>query len=255
MSKNQYGLSRVIDPEVKFEVRKRSGFGCVICGLGIYHYDHIEPEFKVAKNHDPAGITLLCGRHHDLKTRGFLSTSAVKNAMKKPKALEDGFSKEILDVGAGFPTLIMGNFKFQNVVFPILVENRPIMRMLPPEIDGGPFRFSALFTDSAGVNTLEIYDNEWYASTGNWDIETVAGKLVVKENYGKQHLVLRAVSTDAILVEYLNMNFDGYLIQVGNGELYVEGSGCKFTGLSGGQIKNSTKGVICENGTIKFILG
>lgn len=46
MNKNQHGLSRNISEDIKQEVRKKSGFGCIICGLGIYEYEHIDPEFK-----------------------------------------------------------------------------------------------------------------------------------------------------------------------------------------------------------------
>lgn len=51
--KNKFGLSRYIPSDVKLQVRKNSGFGCVICGMGIIHYEHVDPEFHVAQTHDP----------------------------------------------------------------------------------------------------------------------------------------------------------------------------------------------------------
>ena len=257
MTKNQYGLSRIIAPEVKFEVRKRSGFGCVVCGLGIYHYDHIDPEFKEAKKHDPAGITLLCGRCHDRKTRKFLSVRTVKEAMKNPKALQAGFTKEILDVGGGYPTLMMGDFKFQNVLFPLVVEGRPLFGLFPPEISGAPFRFCADFLDSTETDTLRIINNEWYASSGNWDIETVGGKLMIKEENGNPHLILKTLSPDAIMVEYLRMTYQGYSIEVDEKNFSVTspGGASKVSGMNGGgEISNTKVGLTCQDGIIRLIV-
>lgn len=47
---NKYGLTRDIPASVKRAVRQRDGFGCVICGLGIYTYEHIDQPFKNDKN-------------------------------------------------------------------------------------------------------------------------------------------------------------------------------------------------------------
>ena len=56
---NDHGLSRTIPEGVKREVRQRCGFGCVICGLGFYDYEHFAPDFVDATEHNPAGMTLL----------------------------------------------------------------------------------------------------------------------------------------------------------------------------------------------------
>jgi len=54
------------DP-VKRTIRQRCGFGCVICGLPIYEYDHIFG-YKNETGHIVEEITLLCDHHHKLKT-------------------------------------------------------------------------------------------------------------------------------------------------------------------------------------------
>ena len=70
--KNDHGLSRHIPEDVKREVRQRSRFGCVIpgCRRAFYEYEHIEPEFKDAKSHDPAAICLVCPNHNPRRTGG-----------------------------------------------------------------------------------------------------------------------------------------------------------------------------------------
>jgi hypothetical protein len=64
---NKHGLRRAIPEEVKRLVRQNSGFGCVLCGLSLYHYDHIDPPFKEAQAHRPEDICLLCPDHHERK--------------------------------------------------------------------------------------------------------------------------------------------------------------------------------------------
>ncbi len=94
MTENKYGLKRSIPAEVKREVRKRCGFGCVICGNGIDDYEHVDPPFKDAKEHDPNGIALLCPNCHAKKTRGFGSANIVCNALKKPFCFSKGYTAE-----------------------------------------------------------------------------------------------------------------------------------------------------------------
>ena len=60
--KNKFELSRTIPEPIKRQIRQDSGFGCVICGLGIIQYEHVDPEFHLAKIHDPSKMTLLCPR-------------------------------------------------------------------------------------------------------------------------------------------------------------------------------------------------
>lgn len=75
--------SRSIPEGIKREVRKACYFGCVICGLPVWHYDHIDGWAQVQK-HDPLRIALLCPTHHQDKTSGRLSSSRIGAARQKP---------------------------------------------------------------------------------------------------------------------------------------------------------------------------
>lgn len=77
---NRFGLSRHIPEDVKAGVRRRSKQGCVICRALAYDYEHIEPAFADAKEHDPRHICLLCPSHHAEVTRGRLSKQQVLSA-------------------------------------------------------------------------------------------------------------------------------------------------------------------------------
>lgn len=75
--------SRHIPSQIKRDVRRRCGFGCVICGLPVYHYEHMQ-DFAVVLEHTSDNITLLCPNHHQEKTSGRLPRSRVQKANASP---------------------------------------------------------------------------------------------------------------------------------------------------------------------------
>ena len=74
--------SRNIPLPVQREVRRRCGFGCVICGLPLYEYDHLLC-WAVVQRHVAEEITLLCDQHHREKTSGLLPNDAVHSALAR----------------------------------------------------------------------------------------------------------------------------------------------------------------------------
>src|SRR5690349_14336280 len=70
------------DP-IKRVVRQRCGFGCVICGFPLVHYDHMT-EWSVVREHRADNLTLLCPNHHQQKTNGLLTEEQVRAADAKP---------------------------------------------------------------------------------------------------------------------------------------------------------------------------
>jgi hypothetical protein len=107
---NKYGLTRDIPAGVKRAVRRACGFGCVICGHAIIQYEHFNPPFAEAKEHNPEGMALLCGGCHDRKTRGFLSVSTVAQARQNPRAFQRGYAHDLFDLRSPF-ILIQKCFK------------------------------------------------------------------------------------------------------------------------------------------------
>ena len=74
------------------KVRQRCGFGCVICGLPLYEYDHIFG-WADTREHMAEEITLLCDKHHREKTSGLLPVEMVIEANSSPHNLRSGVSK------------------------------------------------------------------------------------------------------------------------------------------------------------------
>jgi|SRR5690606_28318074 len=187
--RNKHGLTRDIPSGVKLEVRKRSGFGCVICGSALYTYEHIDPPWAEAKEHRVEGITLLCDRHQRKKTTGFLAAQTVKDAMESPKCLRDGFAWEEFEFGSGNITIRFAGQEIAYTPWPFVIRDTPILVIEPPESIGGPFRLSAVFNDELGKPSLTIIRNEYKVFSGNWDVEARGGTVIVRHQ--KRHIGLK----------------------------------------------------------------
>lgn len=187
---NIYGLPRRIDEMTKLIVRQNSGFGCVICGALFCDYEHVDPEFKNAKNHDPNKITLLCGRCHDNVTKGIWSKEKVKEAMVNPENLKKGSSSKLpLDLsGAHFPEIFFGETRFGECNVPISIYGQQILKIEQPINKGEPFLLSGVFTNDKGIKVLEIERNDLIVSSNSWDIKTSGTSIQIRN--GKRDIVL-----------------------------------------------------------------
>lgn len=206
---NVYGLPRAIPADVRREVRKNCGFGCVICGLGIVQYEHVDPEYHLAKEHDPTKIALLCPQCHAKITTKHWSKARVKLAMKNPVCKQVNYSKEVFDFCEGHPQLRFGGILLKNCPIPIEVAGYPLFSVKPPEQEGEPFRLSGTFTDSTGEISLIVKDNEWMAKSSSWDVEVTGGRIIIREGPRNIHLVLKAEPPHALVVEKLDMRLGG----------------------------------------------
>jgi hypothetical protein len=224
---NKFGLSRDIPEDIKRSVRQRDGFGCVLCGRGIYHYDHFDPEYRDAVVHHQNGIILLCAACHDKKTRGLLSRETIATAMTNPRCKQTGFSFEAFDVGNEHPQIFFGCIVGVGLRCFLRVLGEELFSILPPEIDGGPFRLNAKAANPQGKVIFEICDNEWRIRSDNWDAEQKGQRISVKNSLGDVALSIRSEPPMRIVVEQLNMQWRGAKI------VAREGSNASFAFESG----------------------
>jgi hypothetical protein len=206
---NKYGLSRTIDADIKREIRQNAGFGCVICGSAIYTYEHIDPTFSEARSHDPKCMTLLCAACHDRVTRGLLSKETVWKATANPKCLETGFSFGPFDIGATFPEIHIGPLVVTNTPTIIKTMDDIILKIEPPEENGGPFRLSASLTNRSGTEILNIDQNQWNTSTSNWDVQVVGSRITINNGAGDVALILQTEPPRIVSLERLDMYHKG----------------------------------------------
>lgn len=209
---NRFGLSRDIPSSIKREVRKRDGFGCVVCGRAIYDYEHIDPEFSEAPAHQADGIVLLCISCHGKKTRGFLSKTTILKAKANPKCRQQGFSFEEFDIGTDFPQIVLGALNARNVTTLIEINGNSILSIRPPLFKNLPFRISAHLTDIDGTTVLKIEENEWQSSIESWDVETRGGRIVIRRGPGDIILALRCEPPNRLVIERIEMVYQGTTI-------------------------------------------
>jgi hypothetical protein len=177
----------IADP-VKRLIRQRCGFGCVICGLPLYDYDHLVPWAEVQK-HDPDNIVLLCAQHHREKTSGLLPLAAVVAAHKDPLNLRTGASHPYdlsysgshceATIGSNrhvWPSLADGDF-----TVPLLVDDTPIVLFRAE--DCHLLLTVQLFNDQNEL-LVQILDNQLVYSAAPWDVEFVARQLTVRGGPG-----------------------------------------------------------------------
>ena len=208
--KNKFDLTRHIPAEVKREVRRNCGFGCAICGSAFYHYEHYNPEFNEANEHNANGITLLCAQHHDAKTRGRISTETIINAAANPKCKQEGFSYGPLEFGIKSSIVQIGSTLFLDSRNIIYVNGEPVLSIKPPEEDNGPFLLTLVTEDSHNSN--RIVDNEWIGDAQSWDITTEGRSIIVRDQIGKILLELENIPRVRFVLRQINITYRNFKI-------------------------------------------
>jgi len=174
---------------MKRSIRQRCGFGCVLCGLPLYQYDHILGWANVNRHHEDE-ILLLCAQHHEEKTKGLLPDEVIREANENPFNLRS-------DVTAPYTLQFAGNdylFDVGSVTFtgnldregafvqPIRVDGTPILGV---RLEDSHYLLNLYIADEAGRIVMTIIENELVLSSWVWDVEFVGRRIVVREGLGK----------------------------------------------------------------------
>lgn len=217
--KNKYGLSRNIPEDIKRKVRKKCGFGCIICGSALCDYEHVDPLFAECTTHSPDGIVLLCVKCHAEVTRNFLSKEYVKKHIAKPKATELGYSHEFLRYCGSSPKIKIGNLMFDNCSIPVSVDDYPLIEFSESSDPNAPFELSATFFDKQGNPILAIDRNHWKINAGSWDATLSSGTILIKDSISTQCLKMNLIGAGFVEISELNMNYLGRNIQIVDGRV------------------------------------
>lgn len=177
--------SRNIPLPIQRSVRQRCGFGCVICGLPLYEYEHMLGWAQVQR-HVAEEITLLCDRHHREKTGGLLPIEKVKEANAAPYNLRVGTSKPFdLHYEGTECELIIGDNRFTTkdngygtVMVPVSVDDIPLIGFI---LGDGHLLMNLNLFDEFNKLVLRVRNNELIYRPEPWDIELVGRNLIVRE--------------------------------------------------------------------------
>jgi len=247
VDRNKHGLSRTVPAAVRREVRQRCGFGCVRCGLGLYDYEHFDPDFKEATEHCADGITLLCMQCNQKRRRGVLSVETVKAANASPRCSEQGFANEAFDFGQDSVEIAFAGVTFSDCDRLIEVNGFPILAIRPPEAPSQPYRLSGRFADETGEITLKIEDNIWSAGADNWDVECIGPRITIRSGPRNVALILKAEPPTRLVIEKLNMQFEGVFLRGESDLLEISFDNQHWSRFSGCSMHSCTVGIALSN--------
>lgn len=226
---NKHGLTDYISADVRRSVRRRCGFGCVLCGQAIIQYHHFDPPFEDATENRPEGITLLCGQCHAKFHKGLISLDTITKANGSPYCMTAGRAKDKLFFSCTSPQVWLGSAGIQ-CQYPIVYHNELILGFDAAAEQGSPLRLQANLTGPDGEKIFEVVDNEWQVGANLFDIEEVANRLVIRNSGRKIILDMTFVPEAGLIIEALDMS-------VGGSSVVINKQGLMITGPSGGTIE------------------
>jgi hypothetical protein len=177
--------ARNIPLPLQRQISQRCGFGCVVCGLPLFEYDHLLGWANVQR-HVAEEITILCDQHHRERGSGLLPAATVEAANKAPHNLREGVSKpyDLHYDGSECEVVLGGNtFSAQDggygtTLVPIYVDGIPLLAFI---LGDGHLLLNLNLFDEFNALVLQIRNNQLTQSVSPWDIRLVGRNLVIRE--------------------------------------------------------------------------
>lgn len=237
--------SRNIPLPIQREVRRRCGFGCVVCGLPLYDYDHLLSWANVQR-HIADEITLLCGQHHREKGTSLLPPAAVEAANMSPHNLRAGVSKpydlhysgDQCEVVIGGNTFSMRDGGYGTILLPVSVDGTPLLAFV---LGDGHLLLSLNVFDEYNHLVLQITNNQLLQSAAPWDIQLVGHNLVVREAERKILVDISFEPPSRIVINRGRFLRNGVQILVRPNKVVIANNGGTFSGL---QTRNWPAGIL-----------
>jgi hypothetical protein len=224
-----------IPRRTKQKVRQRCGFGCVVCGRPIYHYDHII-EYCICREHKAENLTLLCPEHHDEKTRGWLRVEDVQAANKKPFNRQSGRSapfrlryqdqKPVVALGEDLAIKVE---KVERGIDAIVIDGVPIVGF---RFDDGQCLLQMRLFDRDDHEVLTVVDNELTYSVDTWDFEFVGRQLTVRSAHREILVELQFRPPTTLAVSKGTLRYHGVEVQVWPEAVAVINDASAFSGFT-----------------------
>jgi len=243
--KGESPTNRNIPLPIKREVRRRCGFGCVVCGLPLYEYEHMEGWAK-ARRHVAKEITLLCDQHHKERTNGLLPVKAVREANANPHNLRRGVSKpydlhfcgpeaEIEVGGNRFSATYKG---YGTAIYPLMVDGVSLIGFMLG--DEHLFLNLSVFDENNRLVIL-VNENELIFSIDPWDIQLVGKTLTVREAHKEILIELEFHPPGRVVVKRGRFLLNGVEILVRPKNILITNNA---TVLHGASMKDITGGLV-----------
>jgi hypothetical protein len=227
---------------LKRAIRKRCGFGCVICGLPLYEYDHLYG-YSPRIGHVESEITLLCDKHHKEKTNRLLPLQDVLAANEAPLNLRSGVSSPYhFHMSGPKCTVQLGDCSFsaslrqRTALVPLAIWGQTIVGFTFD--DGHLFLTLQLYVrdrsqpKSADRLVLAVLENELVYCTDLWDVQFVSSALTVHREHRDIALVMRLHPPDRINIERARLQYNGCEVEIGPNGVKNLWSGCVTSNIS-----------------------
>ncbi len=231
MTISQY---RDISLPIKREVRQRCGFGCVVCGMPLYEYEHMLG-FAEVQRHVADEITLLCDHHHKERTSGLLPISEVEMANANPFNLRTGVSKPYdLHYNGSECEAIIGSNRFSTKdegygtsMFAVVVDNIPLVGFV---LADGHLLLNVNLFDEFNNSVLRIMNNELLYSASAWDVDLVGRNLIIRESLRKLLLDITFEVPNIIRIDRGRLLCNGVEIIIRPDHILITNNSTLFSG-------------------------
>lgn len=196
-------------------VRQRCGFGCVLCGLPLYDYDHIIG-WALTERHETDEITLLCSEHHRMKTSGLLSREQVERANSDPINVRRGVTRPFgLAFGGHPPEISIGGDTFtapEGDLAPLVVDDVPVLAFVRTADD--ELLLNLTLRDEINAPRLIVENNVLQMAPDMWDVEFVGQVLTVRRKSRDIFVRIRFVPPSRVAIERARILVNGVIIEV-----------------------------------------
>lgn len=224
---NKHGLSRTIKPDVKRAIRQQDGYGCVICGNMLVDYEHIDPLFCDATEHNPSNMALLCGQHHDQVTRRILPKRIIKEHKADPYCKKFGFASSSYFPHPKDVKIKCGTSYFENTKKIIEINGKPIIWI---EEEDDKVLFNAIFYDNEGKKVGYLNKNTFIALVDNCDVYAIASRIEARLRKGVITLQLDIEADGVVELKRLSANYAGTKLNIsGKGVIKIDSYGSSIT--------------------------
>lgn len=207
------------------EVRQRCGFGCVICGLPLYEYEHMEG-YAIVQRHVAEEITLLCDQHHKERTNGLMPLETVQAANTNPYNLREGVSKSYdlhytgaeCEVRIGSNTFTTLDGGYGTFMVPISIDAVPMIGFVLSE---GHLLLNLRIFDECNNLLLRIDNNALTYHPEPWDIQLVGRNLIVREAHRKILLDIVFEVPNRVVISRGRLMYNGVEVLIRPDEIVV----------------------------------
>lgn len=207
-----------IPEAIKRQVRKECYFGCVLCGMPFFQYDHIT-EYSENPIHEVSNLALLCPNHHSAKSTHKLTEERVREARLSPYNANRPFTSGLrieasrtIEIKLGSNT---SHFVFQNgngKHNAIWVNGKSFLTLHATD---HWLSISMLLTDSSGNPLLHVENGELSLATTAWDYSYTGSNIKIRTAPGELILDLD-LTNDCVKISrggFFSRCGDGFFVE------------------------------------------